>query len=90
QFVTVEITEYPSHRGLATGRIVEVLGDYMAPGMEIDIALRNYDIPDFWPAAVEAEIARLSPEVDEDAKREPGRVDIRDLPLITIDGEDAK
>ena len=90
QFVSIELVEYPSHRGLATGRIVEVLGDFMAPGMEIDIALRNYDIPHAWPSKVESEVARLSPEVDADAKVEPGRVDLRDLPLMTIDGEDAK
>ncbi len=90
QFVSIEIVDYPSHHGLATGRIVEVLGDFMAPGMEIDIALRNYEIPHTWPSAVEAEIAGLSPLVDEAAKTEPGRVDIRDLPLMTIDGEDAK
>ena len=90
QFVSIELVDYPSHRGLATGRIVEVLGDFMAPGMEIDIALRNYDIPHAWPSDVESEVATLSPEVDEDAKIEPGRVDLRDLPLMTIDGEDAK
>lgn len=90
QFVSIELVDYPSHRGLATGRIVEVLGDFMAPGMEIDIALRNYDIPHVWPSAVEHEVAQLSPEVDEAAKVEPGRVDLRDLPLMTIDGEDAK
>lgn len=90
QFVSIELVDYPSHRGLATGRIVEVLGDFMAPGMEIDIALRNYDIPHAWPSDVEREVATLSPEVDEDAKIEPGRVDLRDLPLMTIDGEDAK
>lgn len=90
QFVSVQIVEYPSHRGLAIGRIVEVLGDFMAPGMEIDIALRNYDIPHVWPANVLAEVAELSPEVDEASKTEPGRVDIRNLPMMTIDGEDAK
>lgn len=90
QFVNVEITEYPTGRSLACGKIVEVLGDFMAPGMEIDIALRNYDIPHVWPTKVETEVATLSPEVDEAAKSEPGRVDIRNLPLMTIDGEDAK
>lgn len=90
QFVSIEITEYPTGRSLACGKIVEVLGDFMAPGMEIDIALRNYDIPHVWPSKVEAEVATLSPEVDEASKSELGRVDIRDLPLMTIDGEDAK
>lgn len=90
QFVTIELVDYPSHRSLASGRIVEVLGDFLAPGMEIDIALRNFEIPHVWPSAVEAEIARLSPEVPEADKQAPGRVDLRDLPLITIDGEDAR
>ncbi|MEO6699103.1 MAG: VacB/RNase II family 3'-5' exoribonuclease, partial [Paraperlucidibaca sp.] len=90
QFVSIEIVEFPTARSLACGKIIEVLGDFMAPGMEIDIALRNYDIPHTWPSAVDAEVATLSPEVDEAAKREPGRVDIRSLPLMTIDGEDAK
>jgi ribonuclease R len=88
QFVSVEITNYPTHRGLATGRIVEVLGDYMAPGMEIDIAIRNYGIPHSWPAEVEAEVAGLSAEVAE--KDKVGRTDLRNLPLCTIDGEDAR
>lgn len=90
QFVNVEITEYPTGRSLACGKIVEVLGDFMAPGMEIDIALRNYDIPHDWPNKVLAEVAELSPEVDEASKVQAGRVDIRHLPLMTIDGEDAK
>ncbi|MDO9620835.1 MAG: VacB/RNase II family 3'-5' exoribonuclease, partial [Moraxellaceae bacterium] len=90
QFVSVEIIEYPSHRSLACGRIVEVLGDYLAPGMEIDIALRNFEIPHVWPSAVDREVSQLSPEVDEASKTQEGRVDIRHLPLMTIDGEDAR
>ena len=90
QFVSIEITEYPTARSLACGKIIEILGDFMAPGMEIDIALRNYDIPHIWPADVEVDVAGLSPEVEEAAKTQAGRVDIRLLPLMTIDGEDAK
>jgi ribonuclease R len=88
QFVCVEIIDYPTHRSLPSGRIVEVLGDFMAPGMEIDIAIRNYEIPHVWPAEVEREAARLDPEVTEADK--VGRVDLRNLPLVTIDGEDAR
>lgn len=88
QFVTVEVIDYPTHRTLATGRIKEVLGDYLAPGMEIDIAIRNFEIPHVWPDAVEKEAALLKPEVLEADKE--GRVDLRDLPLVTIDGEDAR
>lgn len=88
QFVCVEIQDYPTLRNLPTGCIVEVLGDFMAPGMEIDIAIRNYDIPHVWPVEVDREAARLDPEVTEEEKKD--RVDLRDLPLVTIDGEDAR
>ncbi len=88
QFVTVEVVDYPSHRSLATGRIREVLGDYLAPGMEIDIAIRNFEIPHVWPEAVDKEAAALRPEVL--AADKEGRVDLRNLPLVTIDGEDAR
>ena len=88
QFVSVEIIDYPSHRSTATGRITEILGDYLAPGMEIDIAIRNFDIPHVWPSEVEREAARLDPQVQEADKE--GRVDLRALPLVTIDGEDAR
>ncbi len=88
QFVEVEILRQPTHREPPAGRIREVLGDYMAPGMEIDIALRTFAIPHVWPAEVEAEVAHWDEQVrPADIK---GRVDLRDLPLVTIDGEDAK
>ncbi len=88
QFVTVEVIEYPTHRTLATGRITEVLGDHLAPGMEIDIAIRNFEIPHVWPDEVEKEAARIAPQVSEADKQD--RVDLRHLPLVTIDGEDAR
>jgi ribonuclease R len=70
------------------GRITEVLGDHMAPGMEVQIAIYSYDIPTEWPAAVDDEIAQFAVDVPESAKR--GRVDLRKLPLVTIDGIDAR
>ena len=88
QFVTVKITDYPTHRSTATGRVIEILGDYLAPGMEIDVAIRNFDIPHVWPAEVEQEAARIHPQVAEEDK--VGRLDLRGLPLVTIDGEDAR
>lgn len=88
QIVMTEIVEYPTRRGLAVGRIVEVLGDHMAPGMEIEIAIRKYDLPHVWPDDVTAEAAGIRAEVAEEDKR--GRVDLRALPLVTIDGEDAR
>ncbi len=88
QFVSVEITRQPDKFGAAEGIIKEVLGDHMAPGMEIDVAIRAHDIPHVWPAAVEQLASQLSTDVDEADK--VGRIDLRQLPLVTIDGEDAR
>ncbi|MES9884399.1 MAG: ribonuclease R [Sedimenticola sp.] len=88
QMVVVEIIEQPTKRTQPIGRVSEVLGEHMAPGMERDIAIRSYDLPVDWPQEVEAEIAGLEPEVPEASKK--GRVDLRKLPLVTIDGADAR
>lgn len=88
QIVTVEIIEQPSKCSPPVGRVVEVLGDHMAPGMEIDIAIRSHDIPQAWPPAVEQEIRAFGAEVPESAK--PGREDLRGTALVTIDGADAR
>lgn len=90
QIVSVEIVEQPTRHRQAVGKVVEVLGDHMAAGMEIDIAMRSHGISTNWSDEVEAEIKDLTPEVPESAKNQKGRVDIRDLPLVTIDGEDAR
>ena len=88
QIVVAEIAEQPTKRTQPIGRILEVLGDHMAPGMETDIAVRTHDLPLEWPPEVEAEIAGLSEEVPADAKS--GRKDLCNLPLVTIDGADAR
>ncbi len=88
QIVVAEITDQPTARTQPIGRVREVLGDHMAPGMETDIAIRAHDLPVEWPAAVEAEIAGLTPQVPESAKE--GRWDLTKLPLVTIDGADAR
>ncbi|BCX82936.1 ribonuclease R [Methylomarinovum caldicuralii] len=88
QIVVAEIVEQPTRRNQPIGRIVEVLGEHMAPGMEIEVAIRAFDIPHEWPEEVLAEAARFGTEVPEAAKE--GRVDLRKLPLVTIDGEDAR
>jgi ribonuclease R len=88
QFVQVRIDQWPSVHRQAQGEVVEVLGDYMAPGMEIEVALRSYDIPHVWPEGVEKEAAKLKPEVADKDKEK--RVDLRALPFVTIDGEDAR
>ncbi|NEX20445.1 ribonuclease R [Thiorhodococcus mannitoliphagus] len=88
QIVVAEITDQPTHRTQPIGRVQEVLGDHMAAGMETDIAIRAHDLPVDWPAEVESEIAGLAAEVPEAAKE--GRTDLRQLPLVTIDGADAR
>jgi ribonuclease R len=88
QFVVVEITQQPSKRTLPAGRIIEVLGDHMAPGMEIDVAIRAHGIPSLWPSDVSAEASELAAEVTEKDKKH--RVDLRNTPFVTIDGEDAR
>ncbi len=88
QIVEVEITQYPGTRTRAMGRIVEVLGDHMAPGMEVDIAIRKFDLPNRWSPGIAPEVEALGGEVPESAKK--GRQDLRMVPLVTIDGEDAR
>ncbi|WP_440876264.1 ribonuclease R [Thalassotalea sp. PLHSN55] len=88
QIVVVNIVQRPTKRANAVGEIAEVLGDHLAPGMEIDIALREHDLPHQFSPEVLAEVSGIADEVDEAAKA--GRVDLRDLPLVTIDGEDAR
>jgi ribonuclease R len=89
QVVVAEILEQPGKRTLPVGRIKEVLGNYADPGMEIEIALRKHDLPFEFPRAVIDEAAKL-PDivvVDKDLGK---REDLRDIPLVTIDGETAK
>jgi len=88
QIVVARIIEYPTTRHQPIGKIVETLGDHMAPGMEIDIALRSHDLPHVWPSDTEKESEALSDEVLEKDKKD--RVDLRSMPLVTIDGEDSR
>lgn len=88
QVVSVNITQQPTLKQRPQGEVVEVLGERMDPGMEIQIAIREHDIPDEFPPEVEEELRGFSAQVRESDKH--ARVDIRDLPLVTIDGEDAK
>jgi len=88
QIVVAEITDYPTKRTPPIGRIVEVLGDHMGPGMETAIALRAHDIPTEWPEAVIEQISAFGEEVPEEATAD--RADLRAIPLVTIDGADAR
>ena len=88
QVVEVRITRQPDIRNAPEGEVIEVLGERMDPGMEIEIAVREHDIPVEFPSDVKAQIASMSDQVAEADKA--GRVDLRDMPLVTIDGEDAR
>ncbi len=88
QVVVARITSRPTDKSQPVGAVVQILGDYLAPGMEIDIAIHNYNIRREWPDDVMTELQKLKPEVAEKDKK--NRVDLRHLPLVTIDGEDAR
>ncbi len=88
QIVVVEITDPPSqHRG-PLGAVRSVLGERLQPSLLVEMAIASYDLPNEWPAAALHDAAQLEPEVTA-AERE-GRVDLRQLPLVTIDGADAR
>jgi ribonuclease R len=88
QIVSVELVEQPSRFRQPTGKIVEVLGDLDDPGMEIEIAVRKFGVPHIFSPAAIKQANKLPNEVrDADLG---DRVDLRDVPLVTIDGEDAR
>ncbi|HUL82531.1 MAG TPA: ribonuclease R, partial [Gammaproteobacteria bacterium] len=86
--VRVEVLEYPKKDKHAVGRVVEVVGRTDDPGIETEVAMLAHGIPHDWPDATLAEARALPAEVQESSKR--GREDVRGLPLVTIDGADAK
>lgn len=88
QIVMVEVIHQPTKRSSAIGKIIEVVGDYLAPGMEIDSAIHAYDIPNEWPEELIEQLDKIPDEVTEEDKK--GRKDLRSLPLVTIDGADSK
>ncbi len=88
QVVMVELTEQPSSHAKPMGKVVEILGNYADSGMEIEIALRKHNLPyEFSPAAVK--LAESYPKLVQESDFK-GRIDLRELPLITIDGETAR
>jgi len=88
QVVSVELIEQPSRYTQPVGKIVEVLGDIDDPGMEIEIAVRKYGVPHEFSDAAKRLAAKIPNEVREIDLAD--RVDLRDIPLVTIDGEDAR
>lgn len=88
QIVVVQLTEPPALFGQPVGRVKEVLGEIDDPGMEIEIAVRKYGVPHEFSEAALA-LARALPDGVRAADKK-GRVDLTDVPLVTIDGEDAR
>lgn len=85
--VMVEITPTVERGGQLVGKVIKILGDHLAPGMEIDIALHAHGIPHEWPRQVKKEIKQLEKITELEYE---DRVDCRDMPFVTIDGDDAK
>jgi ribonuclease R len=88
QMVVAQLIQYPSKKNRAIAKITEVLGEHMAPGMEIDVAIRAYQLPHTWSVSTLEEVKALNNQVKEQDKL--GREDIRLLPLVTIDGATAR
>ena len=88
QIVVAEILDYPTQVEQATGRIVRVIGDPHKKGIATDIAIHSHGIPTSWPKSVREEIKSYGKTVPSAAKK--GRVDLRDIDLVTIDGADAR
>jgi ribonuclease R len=88
QVVVVRILDFPSQIEQATGRIVRIIGDPHEKGIATEIAIHTHGIPTGWPKAVREEIREFGKTVPKAALK--GRVDLRNLDLVTIDGADAR
>jgi ribonuclease R len=88
QVVVAEIVQQPGVRQPPVGKVVEILGESGAPGMATEIAMRNFDLPYEWPDGVEEQALAFGDSVTEEMVQ--GRRDLRELPLVTIDGADAR
>ncbi len=88
QVVVVELTEPPALFGQPVGRVIEVLGEVDDPGMEIEIAVRKYSVPHLFSDACLGQAKALPDKVRAIDKK--NRIDLTDIPLVTIDGEDAR
>jgi ribonuclease R len=88
EMVIVELTRWPTATRGAIGHVTEVLGDIDAPGVDTEIIIRKYGIPDAHSDEAIAEAIRLGTQVAERDIR--GRTDFRTRPTVTIDGEHAR
>jgi ribonuclease R len=88
QVVAIELTESPSMYSQPVGRVTEVLGEIDDPGMEIEIAVRKYEVPHQFSPETLAQAASLPDKIRPVDRK--GRIDLTDVALVTIDGEDAR
>ncbi len=87
-YVVAEIVTQPDVHNQPVGRIREILGRQMSADLAVAITLKSYEIPSEWPKEIKQQIKKYSTEIADADKA--GREDLRDLPLVTIDGEDAR
>jgi ribonuclease R len=88
QFVMVEIIAQPTKRRQPLGKVSEILGDQLTPGMEVELSIRSHNLPFIWPEAALSEAQKFPSDVNFDEAE--GYADLRHLHFVTIDGEDAK
>jgi len=88
QIVVARIIDYPTYVEQPTGEIIDVIGAPDQKGIATDIAIQSHGIPSIWPKAVRNSIKKFGRSVPTAAKKD--RVDLRDVPLVTIDGADAR
>jgi len=88
QVVAIELTEPPSLYSQPMGRVTEVLGEIDDPGMEIEIAVRKYEVPHRFSSETAAQAATLPDKIRPTDRKQ--RIDLTDVSLVTIDGEDAR
>ncbi len=86
--VVVTIVEQPTLKTPAIGKITQVLGDPMQAGMEVDRILHHYELPHKWPKSVKQAVEGIADDIPDTVIQQ--RVDLRNLPFVTIDGDDAK
>ncbi|MDD2555860.1 MAG: ribonuclease R [Syntrophaceticus sp.] len=86
--VVVEITSWPEARRNPEGKIIERFGEAGAPGVDILTIIKKHGLPEEFTHQVIKEVSGISLTVSPDDQE--GRWDLRDLPMMTIDGEDAK
>ncbi len=88
QIVVARIVDYPTDVEQPTGKVMRVIGEPSKKGIATDIAIHSNGIPTIWPKDVRDSVKKVGKTVQAGAKK--GRVDLRDTPLVTIDGADAR